>query len=73
MNTKSFPLYTFSIITFIASTLSPAFAGGVEKSRKPLDTATGNRHLAHHHDAIQHTSHSAPIGVMGDHMHVARE
>ena len=73
MNTKSFPLYTFSIITFIASTLSPTFAGGVEKSRKPLDTATRHRHLAHHHESTQHTFHSAPIGVMGDHMHMARE
>ena len=73
MNTKSFPLYTLSIITFIASTLLPAFAGGVEKSRKLLDTATRHRHLAHHHDSTQHTSHSAPIGVMGDYMHVARE
>ena len=73
MNTRLFLLRAFSIITLIVLILPPTFAGGIEKSRNPVDTATTHHHVAHHHHVTHHASHSAPIGVMGDHMLVAGE
>ncbi|MGC6522718.1 MAG: transporter [Candidatus Micropelagos thuwalensis] len=43
------------------------------KSRNPVDTTTTHHHLAHYHHVTHHASHSAPIGVMGDHMLVTGE
>ena len=72
MNTRLFLLQAFSTITLIALILPPAFAGGIEKSRNLVDTATTHHHVAHHH-VTHHASHSAPIGVMGDLMLVTGE
>lgn len=76
MNTKLYLLNTFSIITLLALIIQPALAGGIEKSRNPVDTAASHDHSAHHHaghHSSAHTASHAPIGVMGDHMHVAGE
>lgn len=73
MNKILFPLYTYSIISSIALILPPAFAGGIERSYNPVDTSTSHHHVGHHHDSNHHAYNSALIGVMGDHMHEARE
>lgn len=75
MNTRTYSAKTFSFITLIALTTSPALAGGNEKSSHSNAHDHANYHTGHHtgHHTPQHpeshTTTHAPIGVMGDHMH----